>query len=106
MLDNILLRSNKTSSDKEKMSCNDINTFTTSTIRALSQQEVKPLGLFFWGNVWTLTGWCDLREAFRNFRLDRIQTLEIMDKSFKEQSGQRLDDYIAMMREQSNCKPR
>jgi len=73
---------------------------------ALSQREVKPLGLFFWGNVWTLTGWCNLREAFRNFRLDRIQTLEVMDKSFEEQSGQRLDDYIAMMREQSNCKPR
>ncbi len=69
----------------------------------LSQREVKPLGLFFWGNVWTLTGWCHLRKAFRNFRLDRIQQLEVMEKQFKEQKGQRLDDYISMIREQSRC---
>ncbi len=33
---------------------------------------VRPLGLGFWGKVWTLLAWCEMREDFRMFRLDRI----------------------------------
>jgi predicted DNA-binding transcriptional regulator YafY len=33
---------------------------------------VRPLGLGFWGKVWTLLAWCETREDFRMFRLDRI----------------------------------
>jgi predicted DNA-binding transcriptional regulator YafY len=65
-----------------------------------SQRKLKPLGLFFWGNVWTLTAWCELRDDFRNFRLDRIQTLDILEQIFSEQAGQSLNDYIALMRAQ------
>ncbi len=70
-----------------------------------SQRKLKPLGLFFWGNVWTLTAWCELRHDFRNFRLDRIDTLQILEQTFTEQSGQNLDDYIALMREQCEDEP-
>src|SRR6266403_1496530 len=27
---------------------------------------VWPLGLFYWGAVWTVGGWCELRDGFRN----------------------------------------
>jgi predicted DNA-binding transcriptional regulator YafY len=37
-----------------------------------SRRLVQPLGLYFWGNVWTLGAWCELRNDFRNFRLDRM----------------------------------
>ncbi len=33
---------------------------------------VRPLGLVFWGKVWTLIAWCELRDDFRMFRVDRI----------------------------------
>jgi predicted DNA-binding transcriptional regulator YafY len=33
---------------------------------------VRPLGLWFWGRVWTLVAWCELRQDFRMFRVDRI----------------------------------
>ena len=33
---------------------------------------VRPLGLGFWGKVWTLLAWCESREDFRMFRVDRI----------------------------------
>ena len=39
----------------------------------LTQRTVWPLGLFFWGTVWTIGAWCELRQGFRVFRLDRIQ---------------------------------
>lgn len=65
-----------------------------------SEREVKPLGLFFWGNVWTLAGWCELRGSFRNFRLDRMGHLQVLDKTFAELPGQRLADFFAMMQAQ------
>lgn len=41
-----------------------------ATTRAL-----RPLGLFFWGRVWTLVAWCELRQDFRNFRIDRMAAI-------------------------------
>lgn len=40
-----------------------------------SERAVRPLGLWFWGKVWTLIAWCELREDFRMFRLDRITSM-------------------------------
>ena len=40
-----------------------------------SERQVEPVGLFFWGNRWTLGAWCNLRRAYRSFRLDQIEGL-------------------------------
>lgn len=40
-----------------------------------TQREVAPLGLFFWGDRWTLAAWCLLRHDYRHFRIDRIVNL-------------------------------
>ncbi|WP_407910323.1 helix-turn-helix transcriptional regulator [Lysobacter claricitrinus] len=37
-----------------------------------STREVEPLCIVFWGGSWTLGAWCRLRNAFRQFRLNRI----------------------------------
>ena len=34
---------------------------------------MRPLGCFYWSEVWTLAAWCEVREGFRNFRVDRIE---------------------------------
>ena len=34
---------------------------------AQSERTAKPLGLFYWGRVWTLVAWCELRNDFRHF---------------------------------------
>ena len=67
-----------------------------------SVREVKPLGLYFWGNVWTLTAWCELRHDFRTFRLDRIRWLETLEHTFEDMAGQRLSDFIALMQCQND----
>jgi predicted DNA-binding transcriptional regulator YafY len=43
-----------------------------------TRRDVEPLCLAFWGQSWTLGGWCRMREDFRNFRLDRIGGLELL----------------------------
>jgi predicted DNA-binding transcriptional regulator YafY len=40
---------------------------------ARSARRVRPLSLHFWGQVWTLGAWCELRQGFRAFRVDLIQ---------------------------------
>ena len=59
-----------------------------------SQRTVWPLGLFFWGTVWTLGGWCELRNSFRNFRLDRMLMVEQQDEQYPLLEGRRLNDMI------------
>lgn len=58
-----------------------------------SERSVWPLGLFFSGEHWTLGGWCELREAFRTFRIDRMQKLEATGEGF---SGRNLEDYLRL----------
>lgn len=70
-----------------------------------SQRKIKPLGLFFWGNTWTLTAWCELRSGFRNFRLDRMIHLESLKEFYEEQTGQRLNDFIVLQKSQCNATP-
>lgn len=59
---------------------------------AATDRVVRPLGVWFWGNVWTAISWCELREGFRMFRLDRIEELEILEK-FRPVAGQTLRDF-------------
>ncbi|WP_420568710.1 helix-turn-helix transcriptional regulator [Thalassovita sp.] len=60
----------------------------------LSSRRIRPLGLWYWGKVWTLVGWCELREDFRSFRLDRIADLT-EGPPFKPQRGKNLRDFYA-----------
>lgn len=62
-----------------------------------SLRRIRPLGLYFWGNVWTLVGWCELRDDFRNFRLDRIQSIQSENATFIDIEGQSLQDFIKRM---------
>jgi len=60
----------------------------------VSQRRVRPLGCFFWGKVWTLAAWCETRQAFRSFRLDRIGTLQVDDSVFRDEAGKTLADFL------------
>ena len=57
-------------------------------------RTVRPLQMEYWGRVWTLTGWCELRNDFRVFRVDRIRTLDIGFETFEEEPGKTLADYL------------
>jgi len=69
---------------------------------ANSKRIIRPLGLFFWGTVWTLGAWCELRQAFRNFRLDRIETLQVCDERYPNEPGRTLEDMIAYEKKRMN----
>jgi predicted DNA-binding transcriptional regulator YafY len=64
---------------------------------AVSQRTLRPLGCFYWGKVWTLAAWCETRNDFRSFRLDRMDTLQPLDGpagQFCDEAGKTLADYL------------
>ena len=61
-----------------------------------SVRTVRPLGCFYWGAVWTLAAWCETRESFRNFRVDRIQQLRVLEASFRDEPGKTLADLFRL----------
>lgn len=64
----------------------------------VSRRSVQPLGLFCWGRVWTLGGWCELRDGFRNFRVDRMADAAIEERTFREEKGRTLHDFLRAVR--------
>ncbi|HTW48960.1 MAG TPA: YafY family protein [Acidobacteriaceae bacterium] len=64
-----------------------------------SVRRLRPLALYFWGGVWTLAAWCELRDDFRNFRVDRIRHAERLEETFTPRAGQTLADYLQRVRE-------
>jgi predicted DNA-binding transcriptional regulator YafY len=61
-----------------------------------SERVVRPLGCFFWDAVWTLAAWCELRQDFRNFRVDRIARLDLLDETFRDEPGRTLADLLRL----------
>jgi len=68
-----------------------------------TERIVRPLGLWFWGKVWTLVGWCELRDDFRMFRLDRIAGITACDSPFRPERGKTLADFYRRMEERAEC---
>jgi predicted DNA-binding transcriptional regulator YafY len=60
-----------------------------------TERTVRPLGIFFWGRTWTLAAWCEMRDDFRNFRLDRVTAPTILDQRFDDEPGKTLNDLLA-----------
>jgi predicted DNA-binding transcriptional regulator YafY len=60
-----------------------------------TERIVWPLTLAYWGRSWTLGAWCELRQDFRNFRIDRIAGARLLSSTYPDEPGKRLVDYFA-----------
>ncbi len=59
-----------------------------------SERIIWPLGLFFWGSTWTIGSWCEMRNDFRVFRLDRIKSMVVLDESYPQEKDKNLQALI------------
>ena len=60
-----------------------------------TSRTLRPLGLMFWGKVWTLAAWCELRQDFRMFRLDRISEMLETGEHFRIEKDKDLATFFA-----------
>jgi predicted DNA-binding transcriptional regulator YafY len=64
-----------------------------------SHRDIRPLHLGRAGAVRTLAAWCEARQDFRTFRVDRIVAVVPTGEVFPIEDGRSLDDYRARMAE-------
>ena len=62
-----------------------------------TQRIIWPLALISFSPVWLLAGWCELRQSFRNFRLDRISDFIPLDKRYPNAKDKNLPAYLAQI---------
>lgn len=66
----------------------------------VSTREVEPLGLIHYLDYWHLIGWCRLRGDFRDFRLDRIQKLDVLNERVSRRGDFSLQQYLKEQRDE------
>lgn len=69
---------------------------------AVTNRQVNPLGIVYLKETHSLIAWCHLRQAYRNFRLDRIRNLQVTEYSFRPKRVPMLREAIEVL---SNCWP-
>lgn len=50
----------------------------------LTERIIEPLAILSFEEKWLVIAWCQLREDYRSFRLDRIERFRVLDKSFED----------------------
>jgi predicted DNA-binding transcriptional regulator YafY len=65
---------------------------------APTRRRARPLGCFHWDAVWTLAAWCEHRADFRNFRVDRMESLCALEDGFRDEPGRTLPDFLRRVR--------
>ncbi len=67
---------------------------------AATSRVARPLGCYHWESVWTLAAWCEHRDAFRSFRVDRMRRLDVLDDAFRDEPGRTLPDFLRHVKNQ------
>ncbi len=62
-----------------------------------TERVIRPLSMMFMGPVWMMLGWCELRQDFRNFRLDRIRECSRTGDLFEDTPETSLQAYLDSM---------
>jgi predicted DNA-binding transcriptional regulator YafY len=63
----------------------------------VTERSVEPIGLCHYGQAWHMIGWCALRNNYRDFRVSRIQHLQILDQTFEPDTHPSLKEYMETM---------
>ncbi len=58
--------------------------------------QIRPLELNYWGDKWSLTGFCHLHENFQIFRIERMTRIRT-GAVFKHEPGKQLMDYYEIL---------
>lgn len=61
----------------------------------LTTRKVEPIGLWNYDSRWHLIAWCRLRQGYRDFRLDRVETLILTDENFTDKKHISMSEYFS-----------
>lgn len=76
------------------------HTFYSNEIK---ERNIEPIGVFFSGNHWHTIAFCELRQCYRDFRLDRIMDINKTDKIFRKKHPS-IKDYLNKISKEQNLE--
>jgi predicted DNA-binding transcriptional regulator YafY len=62
-----------------------------------SKRKLEPIGLIYYAFSWHLIGWCYLRNEYRDFKLQRIQHLQLTDQLFEKKDHISISDFMKQL---------
>lgn len=65
----------------------------------LTERTIEPIGLLYYAHQWHLIAWCQLRVGYRDFRLDRIKKIEVLNQNFKTHRRKNINEYLLTLKE-------
>ena len=66
---------------------------------ARSERVIWPIAMAYYVDVTLVGAWCELRTDFRNFRVDRIASAQVLDERFSADNGRLLNAWLALSKE-------
>ena len=64
------------------------------------QRSIRPIALISFSPISLLAGWCELRQEFRNFRLDRISNFNALPSHFTDEKDKSLTTYLKLVEQE------
>ena len=61
-----------------------------------THRTIRPVAMAYYVDVTLLGAWCELRNDFRSFRVDRILNAELLDQRFAAESAKLTAEWLAL----------
>jgi predicted DNA-binding transcriptional regulator YafY len=65
-----------------------------------TERTIEPIGLTFYSLAWHLVAWCHLKNDYRDFRINRIQSLKVSIEPFRKTDHINLNDYLRQIQQE------
>ncbi|WP_428743448.1 helix-turn-helix transcriptional regulator [Tenacibaculum sp.] len=59
-----------------------------------TERKIEPIGIIFYTEQWHVIAWCWLRENYRDFKVDKILSLRVINQHFKKEHTYTIQDYM------------
>lgn len=66
-----------------------------------TRRTVWPIAMAYYVDVTLIAAWCELRQDYRHFRVERIVTSVVLDEHFATEGGKLLEGWFALQRERT-----
>ena len=59
-----------------------------------TERTIEPIGMVYYGDAWHIIAYCQLRQDYRDFRLDRMSKLSLLAETYHLRDRLSLEQYL------------
>jgi predicted DNA-binding transcriptional regulator YafY len=68
-----------------------------------TQRTIWPIAMAYYVDVTLVGAWCEMRQDFRHFRVDRILSARVLDERFPANSGKLMAEWLALQKDRPSA---